>query len=102
MAPVVTNLTSIHEDAVQSLASLSGLRIQCCCELWCRLAATAPTRPLAWELPYVAGAVLKRQKNKQTNKKHKIFLVKILSEKMNSLENNKYMGYNGATVSLLR
>ena len=21
---------------VQSLASLSGLRIQCCCELWCR------------------------------------------------------------------
>ena len=27
------NLTSIHEDAVQSLALLSGLRIQCCCEL---------------------------------------------------------------------
>ena len=47
-----------------SLALLSGLRIQCCCELyvghtrgsdlalqwlWCRLAATALTRPLAWE-----------------------------------------------------
>ena len=26
----------IHEDIVQSLALLSRLRIQCCCELWCR------------------------------------------------------------------
>ena len=24
--------------------------------LWCRLAATAPIRPLAWEPPYAAGA----------------------------------------------
>ena len=24
--------------------------------------ATAPTRPLAWELPYATGAALKRQK----------------------------------------
>ena len=30
------NLTSIHEDAGSSLASLGGLRIQCCPELWCR------------------------------------------------------------------
>ena len=27
----VTNLTSIHEDAVRSLALLSGLKIPCCC-----------------------------------------------------------------------
>ena len=28
-----TNPTSIHEDRIQSLASLSGLEIQSCCEL---------------------------------------------------------------------
>ena len=31
-----TNLTSIHETQVQSLASISGLRIWHCHELWCR------------------------------------------------------------------
>ena len=30
--------------------------------LWHRLAAVAPTIPLAWELPYAVGAALKRQK----------------------------------------
>ena len=49
---------------VQSLASHSGLRIWRCCELWCRGAAIAPIKPLAWELPYAACAALK-----QTNKK---------------------------------
>jgi len=28
--------------------------------LWHRPAATAPIQPLAWELPYAAGAALKR------------------------------------------
>ena len=55
---------------VQSLASLSGLRIRRCCELWCRsqtqlgsrvavawAVSTALIRPLAWE-----GEALKRQK----------------------------------------
>ena len=61
---------------VQSLASLSGLRIRHCRELWCRSqmssdpmllwlwcrpAATAPIRPLAWEPPYAMGTALKRQ-----------------------------------------
>ena len=31
---------------------------------WCRLAATAPVRPLAWEPPYAASVALKRQKTK--------------------------------------
>ena len=73
---------------IQSLASLSGLRIQHCLELWCksqmrlrsrptllwlwgRLVATAPIRPLAWERPYATGAALekaKRQKKKQKTK----------------------------------
>ena len=30
------NLTSIHENAGSTLAPLSGLRVQSCCELWCR------------------------------------------------------------------
>ena len=30
--------------------------------LWRRLAAVAPIQPLAWELPYVMAAALKRKK----------------------------------------
>ena len=37
VAEWVKNLTSIHEDAVPSLALLSGLRIRHCRELWYRL-----------------------------------------------------------------
>ena len=61
---------------VRSLASLSGLRIWHClsCDvghrlgsdlallwLWHRLAALAPIRPLAQELPRALGAALKRK-----------------------------------------
>ena len=34
--------------------------------LWCRLAATAPIRPLAWELPYDTPASLKKTKRQKT------------------------------------
>ena len=34
--------------------------------LWCRLVAMAPIRPLAWELPYTAGAALEMAKNNKT------------------------------------
>ena len=40
--------------------------------LWCRLVATAPIRPLAWEPPCAAGAALdkaKRQQQQQQQKK---------------------------------
>ena len=40
--------------------------------LWCRPAAVAPIRPLAWEPPYDAEAALemaKRQKNQPTKQK---------------------------------
>ena len=53
---------------IQSLASLSGLRIQPCCELWCRLAAAAPIQPQAWELSYAVHAALKDQKKKKKKK----------------------------------
>ena len=67
---------------VWSLALHSGLRIQCCRELWswlqtwlgsgiavvwCRLAATALMLPLAWEPPCAAGAALKKTKDEKKN-----------------------------------
>ena len=40
--------------------------------LWCRLAATAPVGPLAWELPYAMGSALKKKKTKnKKNQAHK-------------------------------
>ena len=30
--------------------------------LWCRLVATAPNGPLAWEPPYAEGAALEKEK----------------------------------------
>ena len=33
--------------------------------LWHRLAAAAPILPLAWELPYAAGAAQKRKEKKR-------------------------------------
>ena len=36
VAQQLRNLTSIHEDEGSILALLSGLRIQCCHEVWCR------------------------------------------------------------------
>ena len=34
--------------------------------LWCRPAAIAPIQPLAWKLPYAAGAALKSKTNKNS------------------------------------
>ena len=52
------------------MASLSGLRIWRCRDLWCGLPATAPIGPLAWELLYTSRVALKRPQNK-TNKQTK-------------------------------
>ena len=38
--------------------------------LWHRPAATAPIRPLAWELPYAAGAALENTKRQPINQSH--------------------------------
>ena len=38
--------------------------------LWCRPAATAPIRPLAWGPPYAVGAALKRQNKKPPTRIH--------------------------------
>ena len=79
-----THLASLRMQ-VRSLALLSGLRIWPCQScgvgcgrgldpaslwLWCRPAAVAPAGPLAWELPYVTDAALKRktESNPERNK----------------------------------
>ena len=74
------NPTKIHDVGGLSPASLSGLRIWRCHQLWCRskmqlrscgavavvkLAATAATGPLAWEPPHAVGAALKSKKKKK-------------------------------------
>ena len=51
---------------------LSGLRIWHCPELWHRLAAAAPIKPLAWEPPYAAVVALK--KTKKTRHLHVVTL----------------------------
>ena len=49
---------------VRSLASLSGLRIQCCGKPQHRSAAAPPVQPIAQELPYAAGVAVKQKKRK--------------------------------------
>ena len=39
--------------------------------LWLWPAAVAPIRPLAWEPPYAAGAVLKKKKERKKERKKK-------------------------------
>ena len=64
---------------VQSLASLGGLRIQRCRELWCRrqarlgscVAVTVPIRSLAWEPPYAVGSGPRKGKKKKEKEKRK-------------------------------
>ena len=70
---------------VQSLAFLSGLRIQCCYSvgrrcglglvllwLWCRLADAVLIQALSWELPYAESVALKAKKKKR--KKEYVFI----------------------------
>ena len=73
MAQGIKNPTSIHE--VESL--IPGLdqwvKELVLLWLWHRLAAAALIRLLSWELPYAAGATLKKQTSKQQihTKKHR-------------------------------
>ena len=66
MTQRLTNPTSVHEDVGSTLASLSGLRIWRCCELWCRLSAIALIHPLAWEPPCVRWGEKKKKNSVRT------------------------------------
>ena len=85
---MVINPISIHKDAGSIPGPTQWVRIWCCRELWCclqmrfqsdvwlwhRLAAPAPIRSLAWELPCASGMALGKKKKKTKRKKRNCYI----------------------------
>ena len=67
MAQRVTNLASIHKDSDSIPGLALWVKDLALLWLWRRLAVAPLTQPLAWELPYAAGAALKRKRKKKKN-----------------------------------
>ena len=71
VASLIPGLTQWVKDPVLAISCGVGCRYSsdlALLWLWPRPAAVAPIQPLAWELPYAAGAALKRQKTKNKTK----------------------------------
>ena len=57
--------------------------------LWCKLAATALIRPLAWEPPYAMGVALKSKKKRKKKKENRVPLTHPMNQ---ILEKKKHEG----------
>ena len=54
-----------HEVASSMPGLAQWVKVLALLWLWCRQAAIAPIRPLAWEAPYALGAALKKKERKK-------------------------------------
>ena len=67
----IPGLTQWVKDAVScSVGHRQGLDLVLL-RLWCRLAAVAPIRPIAWEPSYAMGAALKMTKKKKKKRRNR-------------------------------
>ena len=71
MAQWLTNLTRNHEVSGLIPGPAQWIKDLALLWLWCRLVATAPIRPPAWEPPHAVGVALEKTERQKKKKKKK-------------------------------